>query len=97
MACWHSFVLFTSFFFFMSFFALFPLKRNSLSLRLTPGLEERQRFVGIYLSSSGNKTCMLHFIVLSQGGYSLLSVLVYICIYIVLAMNFHKNNHCFNS
>jgi hypothetical protein len=47
---------FVLFCFFHVFLHFIPSEKISLSLRLTPGLEERQRFVRIYLSSSGNKT-----------------------------------------
>ena len=44
---------------------LFPLIEREFFLP-PPGLEDRQRFVRIYLSSSGNKTFILHFICTSN-------------------------------
>lgn len=51
---------------------LFPLIEKEFFLP-PPGLEDRQRFVRIYLSSSGNKTFILHFICTSNFCYLSLS------------------------
>lgn len=47
---------------------LFPLIEKEFFLP-PPGLKDRQRFVHIYLSSSGNKTFILHFICTSNFSY----------------------------